>query len=364
MTDEHIAVALNLSKIIGTALSGAFGLLGLLTDYRDEKTKKITTWGKVAFFGIVISTVVALVSQSLESAKQTRDAKNAALAADRLVHQSDSILHAVDRTIDPLTDVAVSWWMTVPIDDPEMASYKKRLLEGVAQLVDNEKEHHHDPHLGSPARQKADGTIQAVSIPIDSSLFPQQTETIPFYLLAFSGLHLQFFSPPQSLNSFRAADFVKLPIPNLEMQVSSMGPLPMSNSYKLQYDLVTKQLQIVAYQLPSDPDEWHSDGKIVSIFDLSNVQMAILLDNTMGPPRPAAGQPSTGGNISRLRAEMVLGSVIFQVKNRAFWVNFARPPRLPGGVMLQRIERTSSQGVPATVYVGTLPDDLGVLQVR
>jgi hypothetical protein len=361
VTDEHVALALNLSKIIGTALSGAFGLLGLLTDYRDQVTKRITRWGKIAFFGIVISTVVALVSQSLESAKQTRDAKAAAAVSEKQIEKSDAILHAVDRTIDPLTDIYVTSWLTVPLDDPVMSAYKQRLLDGVRQIVEGAKEHHPNSRLGYASRLKSDGTVEAVRIPADSPLFPERSDTV-----AFSGLHLQFFTPPQKPSAFQTTDVRKVPVPNLDMQVGSyLGPLDSSNSYALEYDLIKKQLNIESFNMPSDAKEWHSDGKIVSIFDLSGVQLAIFVDNTMGPPPPQPGQAAVAqGEISRLRAKMELGSVIFQVKNRRFWLNKTGLPRSRGGLLMQRVDRGSMQSVLSTLYLATLPDDLNTLLMQ
>jgi hypothetical protein len=61
---------------------------------------------------------------------------------------------------------------------------------------------------------------------------------------------------------------------------------------------------------------------------------------------------------------MIVGSVILQVKDRELWMNISHLPRLPGGMPMQRIERTSNNSVLSTIYVGMLPPDLSVLQMR
>jgi hypothetical protein len=42
-------------KAISIALTGAFGILGLATDFKNKHTKKITRWGWVSLIGIVVS---------------------------------------------------------------------------------------------------------------------------------------------------------------------------------------------------------------------------------------------------------------------------------------------------------------------
>lgn len=364
MTDSSVSLALNLTKIIGTALSGAFGLLGLLTDFRDPSTKRITRWGKVAFWGIILSTIIALVSQVLESAKATRDARASSEATQAQLKKSDIILREVDRTLNPLVDVRISYWMRVPLDDPEMAEYKQRLEKGVEQIVANHAANRTDPRFGSPAKLRQ-GKVLQVYVPVTSPLFPQRAETIPYYVLAFSGLHLQFFIKPLGISAFEIADPAKFPTPDLEMQVNSFGPLESSNSYQLLYDLETHTLQISAYGLPSDSDSWHSDGKILSSVDLANVQLAAVIDNTMAPAPSVAGKPPViDQQIAQLRADMILGSIILKIENRTFWLNMKNNSEKPSGGLMQRVERKSPPFPPSTLYVTTLPPDPQMLAIR
>lgn len=364
MTDSSITIALNLTKIIGTALSGAFGLLGLLADFRDPNTKEITRWGRIAFWGIVISTIIALVSQVLESAKATRDARAASAATQEQLRKSDIILREVDRTLNPLDDVRISYWMQVPLDDPAMAAYKQRLEHGVEQIVANYAANHTDPRFGSPAKLKQ-GRVLQVYIPVTSPLFPQRAETVPYYLLAFSGLHLQFFIKPVDVPTFEIADPTKFPNPDLEMQVNSFGPLESSISYQLLYDLEAHTLQIAASGLPSNYDSWHSNGKILSSVDLANVQLAAVIDNTMAPASEDSGKPSAiDWQIAQLRADMILGSIILKIENRTLWLNMKNNPGRPSGALMQRVERHSTTFSPSTLYVTILPGDPQALAIR
>ena len=66
----------SLLKVTSMIATGAFGALGLLTKYRDEKGK-ITAWGRVAFCGILISSSISLGLFALETSR----AKDAAVKA-------------------------------------------------------------------------------------------------------------------------------------------------------------------------------------------------------------------------------------------------------------------------------------------
>ncbi len=59
-------IALVALKFAALIIGGIFSAIGLLTDYRDKKGA-VTRWGKIALFGIVLSTIVAAGTQAIES---------------------------------------------------------------------------------------------------------------------------------------------------------------------------------------------------------------------------------------------------------------------------------------------------------
>src|ERR1035441_2896062 len=60
------ALWLSILKIIAEGLTAVFGILGLLTSFRDEATKKITGVGKLALVGILSSFAVSSVIAAIE----------------------------------------------------------------------------------------------------------------------------------------------------------------------------------------------------------------------------------------------------------------------------------------------------------
>lgn len=354
MTDNQISLTLNLCKFIGTALTGAFGVLGLISDFRDPITKRITKWGKVAFFGVVASTIVALVAQVLEANKTTNEAKAAAEAAQAQIGKSDLILRNVDRSLNPLTDIRISYRLRVPFDAQSLISYKQRLEKGVSQIVVNHAAHKSTMRLGSPAMIRKDGTVGIVRIPADSPLFPNKSELVSYYVLWFSGLDLQFFLKANDLNRLSDTNPAHFPKADLEMPVNSEQDFHSANSYTLEYDLRDHTVQIVAYQLLTDPSVWRGSGKIVSTNDLAGSQLAAVVDNLLGPAPAADGKPTVASQeITRLRRSMTLTSLVLQVRAQDFWIN------------MKNTERVERGGVaPALMFVTSLPTDLQTLRMR
>jgi hypothetical protein len=62
-------------KEISIVATGIFGIVGLLTEFRDKKTKEITGWGYCALFGVIFSTVIAASIQFKESKEQEKEVR-------------------------------------------------------------------------------------------------------------------------------------------------------------------------------------------------------------------------------------------------------------------------------------------------
>jgi hypothetical protein len=59
-------------KLIAIALTGAFGILGLLTEFKTKDTSRITKWGWISFLGIGLSTMGGIAAQ-LQETKTTAE---------------------------------------------------------------------------------------------------------------------------------------------------------------------------------------------------------------------------------------------------------------------------------------------------
>jgi hypothetical protein len=96
-------------KASSIVLTGAFGVLGLLTEFREKDTKTITKWGYFSLGGILISTVLSTVAQLKESSDDAKKSYD-------LARESDRTLNDIERALFPMTDPVLSARFTVSCD--------------------------------------------------------------------------------------------------------------------------------------------------------------------------------------------------------------------------------------------------------
>ncbi len=348
-----MTIALNILKLIGLVLTGAFGILGLLTEFRDDKTKKITKWGKVALSGIILSTALSLVAQILESAKSVRDTRESQKQSSDQIARSNEILNNLNRSLNPLTNVRITYWLRVPIDAPELAAYRKRLTDGIAEFM---AKGHNDMRIAYVSVYDAQGRVEEVAIMDDSPLMPRRDEVIPYYLLRLSGLTFSFIKTHHDEAEFVADDYLKRPRADLSFSVHTNDRG--RSSYSLNYDLGSKELTIFANDLFSDPQYWQSNNQIQAVPDLPNTQMAVQISDTFLPKMTITGERDPESkSLSLLRSQMQLDSLILKINTRELWVKrheHGDIHRVSGGPSTR----------PTTVYVTVLPKDVDSLQLR
>jgi hypothetical protein len=108
-------------KAISIGLTGIFGILGLLTNFRDEHTKKVTKWGYISLYGIVISSVFGVLAQLKESSDDSAQA----LA---IAKNSELTLNEIKRGLYLLEDPHVGITFDVPCSESRFKSFCKDIL--------------------------------------------------------------------------------------------------------------------------------------------------------------------------------------------------------------------------------------------
>jgi len=121
-------------KYASVLITGSFGILSLLVDYRDRETKRITRWGKIAVIGVISSTVVGSLSQSIDFELNRR-------ASIVRQNQYEESLRQFSRLLLPLTPERVEVEFTLPPEsvkpsEPNTVSLAGHALD-VKNLVDS-----------------------------------------------------------------------------------------------------------------------------------------------------------------------------------------------------------------------------------
>lgn len=368
MSPEYNHYAITILKLLGVLIPGALGVIGLLTETRNKTTNQITRWGRFAVFGIVSLTIVSIIAQILDSSKEASTAKQAAAKAQiaaedarAQVEKSNQILHEVQRSLNPLKDVRVSYSFRVPLDDPSLASYRERLLKGVRDLAaDYLKNPHIDPLAYVMIPDKTGG-VEVVRITPKSPLFPQPQETVAFYLIRYSGVNMSFYRSPSPVSAFSEKDPSRRPHPDLEWEVgTSKSEDPASEAMALEYDFRSGTLDIVVSSMPVFIR--NSDGSIISTIDLSGSQLvAGEGGRTLPWQGPQVGISAVMKEVFRIRTRLELSYLSIHVEDRCFCLvsdeaEGAHP------ISFTRFQRPFLTDFSQAVYLGTLPQDIGSLQ--
>jgi hypothetical protein len=250
-------------KFTAIALTGIFGCLALLTTYKDKVTGRPTRWGLTALIGIIVSTLVAAGSQTLEV---VRSDIQAAGQRAQIARQ----LREIQRSIEPLETLAASYWLSVDLNDPVFAAYAPRMKSAVQAFLASQS----DDRSGMYAsRSNGDGPT-AIAIRPESPAFPRKdnpAEMLAFYVLAYPELSLLIYSTPSALASGQWP-------PPSDLQVRSLGGEP-----TLHYDLETQQLEISVSNAEMPSQFWESNGKITSVLDFAKAQVVAHVRPVMMP---------------------------------------------------------------------------------
>jgi hypothetical protein len=119
-------------KATSIAFTGAFGVVGLLRDYKDKKTGKITKWGAFSLGGILLSTCCGIAVQLKESADDTKSRKIDVARALALADTTNRTVKDIERQMKSLTGARLNIYFTFQCQDIKNPS-------SYCQYVDSDK---------------------------------------------------------------------------------------------------------------------------------------------------------------------------------------------------------------------------------
>jgi hypothetical protein len=94
-------------KAASILLTGFFGILGLVCEFKEQSTKRITKWGKLALVGILVSTGSGVYSQMLETAGQNEKRAEDTRQALQLLLGNQRTLNGIERSLSLLDEPTV-----------------------------------------------------------------------------------------------------------------------------------------------------------------------------------------------------------------------------------------------------------------
>ncbi|MEA2414572.1 MAG: hypothetical protein QOI58_1229 [Thermoanaerobaculia bacterium] len=254
-----------LLKYAGMAVTTCLGVFGLLINFRDKQTDKVTRGGRRLVVGIIVSGMIVVATQMLEDVRSR---------AER-----EDIIDAMVQGQYPLRDVRLSFWADLPAKDPRLQSFTNRVgidatnaREQVVRGVQNVPGvNGWSGLLGRPPSM--------ITICQGSQFYPdRQREPFAASIFQIVEVTLRFYRSPIPVAAYPVRRYEdpksaqERPIwPDLEMTFRT------SSDVCMQFDFDRRGVVVWGSNLETEPRSWNSSGRIVSLVNLRGTQLFIEL---------------------------------------------------------------------------------------
>ena len=119
---------LSFLKFVSIAVAGLIGAIAVFSNLRGPDGT-LTLWGKLSIIGIAVSTVVGAAIQTFE------------LEIGRLntitgLERTEKLLFQINRNIQPIEKVEITFWLNFPINHPKLRNYREKLNAAVIKFMD------------------------------------------------------------------------------------------------------------------------------------------------------------------------------------------------------------------------------------
>jgi hypothetical protein len=235
-------------KAISILLTGAFGVMGLLKEFKDKTTGKITKWGAVSLAGILMFSTFGFIAQLKESSSQQKSRDAAAQQTLSLAQKTDRTVRDIQRILSPFDSPLFLFKFTIPCTNIRYKAFCSGLSSDRTPIN----------LLSAPVPSYWDESPFGAGLPLEIHFF-QNSEAAREFIEGRSLSHADFMVYIQ-------ADFKRrslLPIP----------PEPITAPPWTGGDLTA---WISVMYMPT-PLEVKTNGKIKSVLDLPSAIMLIAL---------------------------------------------------------------------------------------
>lgn len=121
-------------KVISIALTGSFGILGLVTEFKDPATKRLTIWGAISLAGILLSSALGIIAQVSEisaqqlvtAEQQQRIAEDTRQNLDISRRTNESVV-SLRRLMSPVDPPTIRVALSSSCKNPRLVNFCKRV---------------------------------------------------------------------------------------------------------------------------------------------------------------------------------------------------------------------------------------------
>lgn len=114
-------------KAVSVVLTGVFGMLGLLTEFKHPETKQITRWGRVSLAGIILSSAAGFAAQLKETSEKQQESLENSRRALALSEKTDRAITELQRVLTPIGEPKFSFMFTLDCKQPNHQDFCNRV---------------------------------------------------------------------------------------------------------------------------------------------------------------------------------------------------------------------------------------------
>jgi hypothetical protein len=272
-------------KTMSIGVTGAFGVLGLLTEFKDKEKGKITKWGKTSLVGIVASSCLGMAAEFKETSDKELQRQKAANEALALAKKTDAGLVELTRVLSPLDDFSLLVRLNVNCG----VELYQRFCAQIKEKSNEFRQHFPDAETADDGaviptrivpRVSSNSTNKVVLVPLgvwilgSSSWWSSWPEWSAFGKHVTVTLDVRIFSKGTEIVSAASAHNSK---ENLHFSVAASTSQRMSNNeLKMRYDFEADRLDIF---INGRVENLTRDNNLLSIVDLNGSTMVIYGSN-------------------------------------------------------------------------------------
>ena len=298
-------------KVAGVVIGGVLGVVGVLFNFKNP-SGHITVPGKFVIAGIVLSAVVGIITSVTEGINARREAVKQAT-------KTEQVLKELSRAIQPITELRITYFITLPSKSPLVRSYLQKLsreLESKLPGLEEDSPIRPDPDLHVTSRD-ADGAI-TIDISQKSKFWPRKDDGVIGLFAAIFNFSIHLRRTPIETENFDSVHSVDAG----QSDWIAMG-LPFSGHNTLNYKPKTKALEIHG-RAEYDKELWASNGKITSVEDLLGAQLFLIPPSALNTKyrKPDAKLDRTSSLMKDLSGTIVVNAVALTfAAGRVIWID-------------------------------------------
>jgi hypothetical protein len=318
-------------KLVGLTIASCLGVFGIMHDYRDKVTGRLTRFGRMAIAGLILSALGAIVAQTVEESLKDKSAKEAALQAAASAARSERVVNDLSRVLQPLRfkSLFISE-LKIPLDDERF----RRLRTNIDSIAADYQRHYKMSKLPSSSKgvsgisvdcTKVSGECSPLSVEIDGTnpAFPKSG--LEAAIFRMSSIFVALYRTPISPERFEHYVVGSANEADLSLDFGSIvGPDVLKLSKDLTSGTYNLKGAFSTIQMKRD-----ASGRMVAIPDLAGSQIFLRLPSNAVPddmvslnfgvriPKSAINKLS---DVVAFQKRFEMGAVAFDLGERRMWV--------------------------------------------